>query len=374
MHRVSRDRSFISSIYITFLALILSSCGAGDQGAGKADAVQAPGRTVAVTVAKSQSRDVRVELFSVGRLVSMNTPKLAAEINARVVEVRVTEGQSVTKGQVLMRLDTTTAGLARQEARAEIQRLDASIANEQRRVERYRGLKAKNMMPEERLDDAEATLAVDKASLEAARARLAIAEDRLVKAEMVSPVNGVVEKRHVSVGDFVSVGQPLVTLSDTVELMAELPFPETVGHHIRVGQSLYLESAIAPGKVVEATVDRIRPQVGSMNRSLIVIANITNPGDWRPEATIEGYLVVETHRDAVVVPASSVVKRPAGNVLYVSAGSTGQQVRQLVVTPGVTKDGWVEIPEGLEPGATVIVEGAHYLSDGARIAVQEKLE
>ncbi len=350
--------------------LLLVACGESREGdSGSTGGVQRP--PVAVTIQPAVVEEVRAELFSVGRIVSRNTPTLASEINARVVEVRVDEGRTVEKGQVLIMLDTTAFALARLEAEAAIQRLTASIANEERRVARYRDLRTKDMMPEERLDDAEAALAVDRASLTAAQARLAIALDRLSKTELVSPVDGVVEKRHVSVGDYVQTGGALVTLTDTIDLRVELPFPETVGHLLTIGQTLFLESPIAPGLVVESAVGHIRPQVGSMNRSLVVITEVANPGSWRPQATVEATLVVDIRPDAIVVPTASVVKRPAGYVVYSIDSMQDSLVRQRLVETGVVKDGLIEILDGLEPGDLVVVEGAAYLTDGARVSAQE---
>lgn len=357
-----------SVVYGLLLSVALSSC-ADAPDAGNAKGIETP--AVPVTLQQATSMEVRTELFSVGRIVSRNTPTLAAEINARVVRVLVDEGRPVQQGQVLILLDTTAFDLAQQEAEADIQRLKASISNEERRVARYRDLKTRDMMPEERLDDAEAKLAVDKASLAAAQARLAITRDRLAKTELVSPVNGVVEKRHVSVGDYVQVGGALVTLTDTVELRIELPFPETVGHQLKVGQAIYLESPISPGLIVESEVGHIRPQVGSMNRSLVVITELVNPGSWRPQATVEATLVVEVRPDAIVIPAAAVVKRPAGYVVYSVESPQSTQVNQRLVRPGVSTGDVVEISEGLAPGTLVVVEGAHYLSDGARVLAQE---
>jgi RND family efflux transporter MFP subunit len=306
-------------------------------------------------------------------MVSRNTPQLAAEVDARVVEILVDEGESVVQGETLVRLDTTALELSRQEAQAAIQQLNASIANEQRRVQRYRDLKTREVMPQERLDDAEAQLAVFQASMAAAEARLEIVEDRLGKARLMSPVNGVVERRHVSVGDFVKVGTPLLTVTDTKSLRAELPFPETVGAQLHLGQTLYLESPVAPGVSVEARVDQIRPQVGAMNRALVIIADVVNPGPWRPAATVEARAVVARRPDAVVVPLLSVVQRPAGNVVYLlQQDGDRPTVRQQRVEIGARQDGWIEIRSGVEPGTELIAEGATYLSDGALVTVTEE--
>lgn len=351
-------------------AVILIAPSACDHESGDAESVNAE-RTVNVTLTTVRQEEVRVELYSVGRLVSMNTPHLAAEISARVVDVLVDEGQSVVKNQALIRLDTTTFELAKQEAQAEIERLAANIANEERRVARYRDLKTKDVMPQERLDDAEAQLAVDRASMTAAKARLAITEDRLSKATLTSPVDGVVEKRHVSIGDYVQVGGSLITVTDTFNLRAELPFPETVGHQLKKGQEIVIESPLAPGLLITTTINQIRPQVGLMSRALVVLAEIDNPGSWRPEATVEARVLVARRSDAVIIPAHSVVQRPAGEVVYVLDEQEGRQVRQQVVETGHRLNGSVEIKSGVRAGDVIVDEGAYYLTDQARVTVRE---
>jgi RND family efflux transporter MFP subunit len=347
---------------------LLSACGNGET-EGENNGVSS--RLVSVTLAEVKTEEIQVELYSIGRLISKNTPTLAAEINARVIEFLVDEGQAVAKGQELILLDTTNTELSRREAVADIQRLEVSIANEERRVNRYRDLKKKDMMPQERLDDAEAKLAVDRASLTAALARLAIAEDRLAKARMVSPVNGVVEKRHVSVGDYAKVGSPLITVTDNQSLRAELPFPETVGARLKIGQELILTSPVAPGVEVQAAITQIRPQVGAMSRALVVISELTNPGPWRPEATVEASAVVERRNDAVVVPQMAVARRPAGNVIFIVDSPEARTVRQQVVELGERQNGHVEIISGISEGDIVVADGAYYLSDGAGIVVRE---
>ena len=352
------------------LLLVVAACGDGGETAENPGELAAD--AVPVTVEAARAEDIVVQLHSVGRLVSRNAPALAAEIDARVMEVLVEEGRQVSLGQALVRLDTTLFELQRREALADIQRLEASIANEQQRVDRYRGLREKEMIPLERLDDAEAALAADRASLAAASARLAIAQDRLSKALVTSPVDGTVERRHVSIGDYVKTGSPLLSLTDTVNLRAELPFPETVAYRLAEGQPLQLESPLAPGLLVEASVSQIRPEVGPLSRSIMVIADLVNPGGWRPEATVQGWVTVDRRADAVMVPLLSVVRRPDREVIYLlEVGEEGAKASEREVTTGVRKDGWVEIISTLIAGEIVIAEGAPYLSDGAPVSVRE---
>lgn len=360
------ERSLISRTILLLASLtLLAACGNDEQSMGGIETA-----ALAVEVTEAQKKDVQTRLHAVGRLTSRNAPVLASEISARVIEVLVDEGETVTEGQVLVRLDTTAFELARQEATAAIERLSVSIANEERRVKRYRDLKTTNAMSQERLDDAEAKLASDRASLSAATAGLAIAEDRLSKAALVSPMDGEVERRHVSVGDYVRNADPLISVTDTLNLRVELPFPETVGHLLRRGQKIELESPLAPGEKYEAVIENIRPQVGRANRSLVVISDIANPGPWRPEATVTADVVVDSRPGAVVVPVVALVERPAGMVVYVLENADSDVVRQQVVQPGARQNGWIEIISGLEPGQIVVGDGAYYLTDGARVQVR----
>ena len=353
---------------LVFSSLALFACSSNGPDPTGVEKSTADSRVIPVRVVDAESREVLVEHYAVGRLVSRNAPSLAAEIDARIIDVLVEEGEAVIQGQDLVLLDTNAIELARREALADIERLKVTIDNEQRRVARYRDLKKQDMMPQERLDDAEAQLAVNEAALSAAEARLAITQDRLIRARLKAPFDGVVEERHVSIGDFATIGKPLITITDTQSLWARLPFPETVGYQLKVGQELYIESAVAPGQIVQARIDQIRPEVGSVNKSLIVIADVKNPGFWRPEATIEATVIIERRTDAVVVPALSVVSRPAGDVVYLLDSS---HVKQQVVVTGEFLDGWVEIRSGLNAGQMIVTEGAHYLSDGAAVSVRE---
>lgn len=347
-------------------AAALGSCGGG----GPEEQAPEPGEhRIPVTVTQVRHETVQVELKSVGRLHSRNVPVLAAEVNARVIAVLVEEGERVAKGQELVLLDRTTLELSRREAQADIERLKISIANEEKRVARYRDLRKQDMMPQERLDDAEAKLAADRAALLAAEARLGLAEDRLSKTRLLAPFSGVVDRRHVSVGDYARTGSPMITLVDTFKLRAILPFPETVGHRVSVGQPIFLESPIRPGQVVEARVTHIRPQVGKVNRSLEVVVDLDNPGGWNPDATVEARLVVEKHPDAAVIPYLALVERPAGMVVYRLQEPDDPHVSQVLVEPGVRTDGMVEIVKGLEAGDTIVVEGARLLTDGAAVEI-----
>ena len=128
-----------------------------------------------------------------------------------------------------------------------------------------------------------------------------------------------------------------------------------------------LSSPADPDKPVEGRVKEIRPTIGSSNRSSDAVIEITNPGNWKPGASVNGAVVIAEHPDAVVVPETSVVLRPAGTVVYVIKD---QHAAQVIVQTGVKQAGLVEILSGLKAGETVALDGAGYLSNKAAVAVR----
>jgi len=346
--------------------IVTGLCGCGKQQSEPQNEDEDTVRRLAITVAKAGTREVVVQYHSVGRMISRNTPTLAAEIDARIVAVLVDVGDEVSVDQPLIKFDSTKFALTRREARAQIARLEATIVNDQRRVSRYRDLRKTNTVSQEKFDDAEAALSVSKASLEGGRARLAIADDRLGKCVVRSPLSGIVESRHVSLGDYAKVGEDLLRIIDTVHLRARLPFPETVAQHLRAGQTAIIESPLAPGQTMEAKITFLDPDVGLRNRAVNAIIDLVNPGNWRPDATVIGRVIVARRPRAIVVPTMAVVTRPAGQVVYVV---TKASVSQRPVVLGERGDDWVEITSGLNAGEVIAVEGAPYLTDGATVII-----
>ena len=96
--------------------------------------------------------------------------------------------------------------------------------------------------------------------------------------------------------------------------------------------------------------------------------DINNPGSWRPGASVNGTVIIAEHPGAVTVPEQSVVRRPAGEVVYVIEQG---RARQRVVRTGQRKEGRIEILEGVTVGDILAVDGAGFLTDGARVQVLE---
>jgi RND family efflux transporter MFP subunit len=266
---------------------------------------------------------------------------------------------------VLAVLDGRDTNLSRQAAQAEAGRVENLSANQSRNLERLRQLREKNFISQAALDDAIAQNAATQNQLSGARAQLGLAERNVGKTNVVSPVDGRVEKQIAVTGQYVKVGDPMFQVVSLNKLRARLPFPETLSGQVRRGMSVQIRAA-GSDAMLSGKIGEIRPMAGATNRAFDAYAMLDNPGNWRPGATVTASVVLEEHADAVTVPEQSVVLRPAGEVVYVVEAG---KARQRVVQVGINQGGRVEITAGLRAGETVVVDGAGFLSDGAAVTV-----
>ncbi len=355
-----KNRLFI--LLAVFLVMVLSAC-AGD------DEDEPTERRSAVTTAAVESRMVEREEVSAGRLRANEAPAVAAETAGRVSMIHRDAGDRVEAGDLLAELEGQPQRIAVNAASAEVRRLQSLLDNERRKVNRLERLARQQSVAEDQLDEAKTAVEGFSAQLDGARARLEDAEYNLDRTRIVSPVSGRVQRRHLSVGDFAAAGQVAYELVATDALRAILPLPEHLQDRLEVGQTVRLAITARPDDVVEALISEIRPMIGERSRAIELIVDLDNPGDWRPGGSVTGRVVLE-RREGLVVPPGSLVRRPAGTVVYVV---DGDQAFQRLVEIGLRSADWIEVTDGLEGWETVALDGAGFLTDGASIDIADDM-
>jgi RND family efflux transporter MFP subunit len=351
-----------TALLATLLVTTLLTGGCGKDANDGKDAV----RRTPVTVAQATREQVDAVEYTVGRLEAVASPALSAETSGRVVKLYVDGGAVVAKGQVLAELDGEPQRLAVASARASVERLEALLENQQRTVKRYQELRSK-AVSESMLEEAVAQQSARQAELNDARAKLAESEYRLDRTRVRSPVDAIVERRLISVGDFVTPGTPIVTIVGRGQLRAVLPFPERLSGQLRPGLAVTLDQPARPGQSVTGTITEVRPMVGTNNRAFEALVQLPAATDWPPGGTLNARVVLAS-REGVVVPVACVVRRPAGDVVYVVSGD---KVAERKVTVGIRNAKRAEILTGVEAGETLVVAGAGFLTDGALVTVRQ---
>ncbi|MBF0220305.1 MAG: efflux RND transporter periplasmic adaptor subunit [Gammaproteobacteria bacterium] len=319
---------------------------------------------LSVTVVTANRATLRTTTTIRGEIESGQTPQVAAKIAGEVESLLVDEGAIVKTGDLLATLDSEPFAIALSKVEADIDRLAVVLKNQQRNLERVRQQKAQDLTAEDKLDDAETAVKLTRAELVSAAVRQREARYQLTHTRILSPINGRVQQRMISLGDFVTVGKPLLQLIDDALLRARLYLPASLQNSVKIGSELRLQQA---GDQVTARVTHIRPMLQNQTRSLQLIASLSNQAAWRAGSAVTATLLLTEHPEVVTVPLQTVVLRPVGPVVY--EVKEGVAYARPVVT-GIRDQGLVEIISGLDAGAVVVDEGASFLSDRSRVEIR----
>jgi len=320
-----------------------------------------------VTVTTIKNAPVEMTEEAIGTLEGIVDPTVAAEIAARVINVHVTIGSKVKKGQLIATLDATDFGMQRNEQLAEVARIQALIENQTKIVARNQALANKNFISQTAVDNDIAQQNVLKQQLEAAKARAASINHNSSKSKIYAPVSGTVEKKLVDSGDYVRVGDPIIQIVSSQLLRAHLPFPERIGGLLKAGLKIRLTTPTSSNSI-ETVIHEIKPMISEDNRTIDVIADIVDAPGWQAGASVTGTVTLGKQAAAMMIPEQSLILRPAGEVVYVVRNNTAHQA---VVKTGARQNGLIEVLEGLKENETIVVDGAGFLTGKAPVKISK---
>jgi membrane fusion protein, multidrug efflux system len=329
----------------------------GDAGAPKA-ASAAPkqgGGPPAVIVEASKVTLVRLPnaIGAVGSLRSDETVILRPEIAGRVSQILFKEGERVTQGQLLVKLDDSVQ-------QADMDRARANLTLSKSKHERAIDLRNKGFISGQALDESENTLKVAQADDGLMRARIS-------KTSIHAPFSGTIGLRQVSVGDYVKEGQDLVNLESIDPLKVDFRIPELALSQLRDGQTLQLTLDALPDKAYDGKVYAVNPLIDANGRSIVIRAQVPNKdGRLRPGMFARVRLFTSESKEAVVVPEESLF--PVGDEKFVYKVVDGKATRQKIDI-GLRREGKVEVVNGLTADDVVVTAGALKLREGAPVSI-----
>lgn len=317
----------------------------------------APSADIVVETLRPLTVKLPQSITTVGSMRSEEAVVIRPEIAGRIAEIAFREGQRVTRGQALIRLDDSVQ-------KADFERARANLTLSRSKYDRAVDLRAKGFISSQAKDEAENTLKVAQADAELATARLA-------KAEIRAPFGGIIGLRAVSVGDYVKEGQDIVNLEEIDPLKADFRVPELALSQVRNGQTLHVSFDAFPDKVYPGQIYAINPLIDASGRSIVIRAQVPNPdGRLRPGMFARVRLFTSEVRDTLVVPEESIIA--LGDDKYVYRVVEGKAQRQKVEI-GQRRDGKVEIVSGITGADRIVTAGVVKLRDGAAVRVENEV-
>lgn len=316
-----------------------------------AAAAALPGNEIAVNAAPVRFGAVRRQIEAVGSLRSNEAVIIRPEISGRVSEILFEEGQKVSRGTPLVRLDAAIA-------RAQVDQQNASLALSRVNHERAQDLMRKGAGSMRTQDEALAKLRADEASL-------ALAQATLDKSTLVAPFDGILGLRKISVGDYVNPGQDLVNLESNEILKVDFRVPETYAAQLKTGQAIRVSLDALPGATYDGAVYAIDPAHDPNGRAVILRARTPNTdGLLRSGMFARVVLIIEDLKDRILVPETALVPIGQEHFVYVLLDGKAKLTKVKI---GQRRAGRIEVAEGLTKEAIVITEGALKLRDGAAV-------
>jgi membrane fusion protein, multidrug efflux system len=319
-----------------------------------------PPTPVSIAVAKSEV--VPNLLRAVGDLAAVHQVNVTSDVSGRITGIMFEAGTTVKAESPLVQLfDAPDQGdLASFKAQAVVGQLS---------LDRAKQLAAKQFGPQSTVDQAQA--AYDQAIAGIAKTQALISQ-KLVRA----PFDGELGVRHVEVGQYLTAGTMIVTLTDLSMLYANFTVTEKQSAQLKVGQTVRVQVDAYPNRNFEGKITTIEPQISADTRNIHVQATIANPDLILKTGMFTTTTVVLPDKPAVVtVPETAVDYTLYGDSVFLLTdkqgddGKTSLTAVRTFVRTGNRIEGRTEILSGVKPGDRVVAVGQLKLQSGAAVAI-----
>jgi multidrug efflux system membrane fusion protein len=359
------------------LALLCASCPGGESQKILGQSTDpAAKRPVAVRLAAAERQNLPVYLTGLGTVKGFYTVTVRSQVDGRVEKIHFREGQEVRRNDPLALIDPRPFLNSLHQAEANLSRDTAQLKNDQRNLQRDGVLQKTQFIAEQTVADQQALVDKIAATVQADQAQVDTARLQLSYAHIVAPLSGRTGLRLVDPGNVVHAndanGLVIITQMDPIAMLFTLPednLPQ-VAAEMRKG-TLCVEAWSREGSVQLGVgkVLLIDNQINAATGTMRLKAVFDNAAAklW-PNQFVKARLLLETVKDAVVVPAAAVQYGPQGAFVYcVGADSTVVAQR---VSVGVTQGDSLQILRGLRGGESVVIDGQAALHPGSRVRAQ----
>jgi multidrug efflux system membrane fusion protein len=334
------------------------------------------GGAQSVAVARAVQGDLDITLNALGTVTPLATVTVRPQVGGQIVKIYFTEGQMVKAGTLLVEIDPRPFQAALDQAKGQLARDQASLANAILDLKRQKGLMAANATSQQAYATQQAQVGQLQGTVKSDEANVQAAAINLGFARVTSPVDGRVGLRQVDLGNTVSAGQTngivVVTQEEPISVLFTLPEDNVsdILEKVNAGAKLTVQAfdrgqtkLIATGTL--ATVDN---QIDTTTGTVKLRAMFDNAkGELFPNQFVNVRLKLDTLHGQTLIPIAAVQRGSDGTYVFVVTPEKEAQIRNVTLGPSDATR--VSIVKGLQPGDTVVVDGADRLRDGTKVEI-----
>src|SRR5206468_1659409 len=316
---------------------------------------------VTVTSAPVKQEDWAPRLSAVGSVSAVEGAVVATELGGVVSEIAFENGGEARKGDVLMKLDTSSEDAQLRTAEADLQLARADL-------ERARDLAARKVISKAEIDAAESKFKQKEGAADNLRAMI-------TKKQVRAPFDGQLGIRQVNVGQMINAGQQVVALTGLDSVYIDFALPEQYLSQLAKDLEVTVRADAFPNRDFKGKLTAINSMVDSSTRNISLQATLENPDHaLRPGMFAKTEVTLPEKHKALVVPGSAISYAPFGDSVFViekkkeeKTGKESQVIRQQFVRVGEARGDFVAITQGLKAGEVIVSTGVFKLRNGMTV-------
>jgi membrane fusion protein (multidrug efflux system) len=320
-----------------------------------------------VTTANVRMETWQSSLTAVGSLSAVQGVLVAAELPGKVVEISFKSGTAVTRGDLLLRLDTATE-------QAQLSSAETAVVLAKINRDRARKLVTTNSMSRSGLDTADA-------QYKQAVARASELRALIDKKTIHAPFSGRLGIRLVNLGQILSQGDAIVDLQTLDPIFVDFSLPQQDLSRLEEGLDVQITTDVLAEEILNGKITAINPGVDPETRNIRVQATVANPHEkLRPGMFVKVAVLLPDKGSILVIPATSILYAPYGDSVFVvdnitdeKSGKSGLILRRQVIRTGEKRGDFVTVTTGLKEGETVVTTGVFKFRNGQQAIVDNTL-
>ena len=343
-------RAWPTLTLMTLMTLGLSGCGQGDESDEGAED-EAP--AIPVETAKPSRGDIDAMYSGTAPIEAFADATVIAKVGGEVREILAEEGDDVSSGQILARLDGDRLRLEKDQAEANLHKL-------QRDYQRNVDLKEKGLISTGDFEKIQY-------EMEALQATFDLAELELGYTIIRAPIDGVVSERFIKIGNTIDANARTFQVTSLEPLISYLHVPEREYRRLDPGQAASIEVDALQGMSFDANVARISPVVDPDTGTFKITIEVRDPSRrLKPGMFGRIGIVYDSRAMALQIPRSAVIEEAGQSTVFLVTESTAEK---RVIRTGYSAAGNVEVLEGLTDDDEIVIVGQSNLKDGSKVSV-----
>ena len=301
----------------------------------------------------------------IGSVTAVHQVTINPEVGGRATKIFFEPGTTVKAGDPLVQLND-------EPERGDLASYQAQARWAETTLQRSSQLAQRQFEARETVDQ-------KQSELDRARAMISKTEALIAQKLIRAPFSGQLGMRQIEVGQYLTPGAPIVTLTDLSMLYVNFTLPSQMRPQVVVGQHVNVTADAFPGRTFTAKISTIEPQVSADTRTMAIQATMPNPDNaLLPGMFINAAVVLPPQPDMVVLPETAVDYTLYGDSVYViredGKDAKGNAILKAVRAPVKTGSRWgnkVTILDGLKPGDRVVAAGQVKVQNGAQVAISD---